>query len=82
VAFEDGSFVFSARLEIDHLNDNYDLKLPESETYSTLGGLLTSRFESIPEPGEMVVIEDLRFKITKGSSNRIDEVQVKRLESE
>ncbi len=82
VAFEDGTYLFSARLEIDHLNDNYDLKLPESETYSTLGGLLTSRFESIPEPGEMVVIEDLRFKITKGSSNRIDEVQVKRLESE
>lgn len=82
VALEDGTYIFSARLEIDHLNDTYDLKLPESETYSTLGGLLTSRFESIPEPGEMVVIEDVRFKITKGSSNRIDEVQVKRLESE
>jgi len=82
VTQEDGSMLFSARWEIDYLNDGYQLNLPESESYSTLGGFLTHNFESIPEPGEMVIIDKLHFKITKGSSNRIDEVQVKRMKSE
>ena len=45
----DEEYVFSARVEIDYLNENYPLTLPESEEYDTLGGLILYQLERIPE---------------------------------
>ncbi len=72
----DNEFLFSTRLEIDYLNDEYKLYLPESETYETLGGLIMSIAESIPEEGEHIKTNSLTFIITKVSDARLDEVQL------
>ncbi|MFV0529856.1 MAG: hemolysin family protein [Flavobacteriales bacterium] len=69
-------YVFSTRLEIDYLNNEYSLDLPESETYETLGGLIMSIAESIPEEGEEVKTESFTFIIKKVSDARLDEVQL------
>ena len=76
---EEGLFVFSARHEIDYLNEVYDLKLPDSESYETLGGFIISHLEYIPAKGESLRFLDLEITILKVSSSRIDTVEIKLL---
>ncbi len=71
-------FIFSARLEIDYLNEQFALDLPEAEDYETLGGLLLNQFESIPQKGAEINIGQLTFKILQVSEKRIETVQVRK----
>jgi putative hemolysin len=71
-----GEFVFSARLEIDYLNDKYKLELPESEDYTTLAGLIIHDHESIPDEGETILIKPFRFDILQATDARIELVRL------
>jgi len=71
----DGTYVFSARHEIDHLNDKYGLNLPEGD-YDTLGGLILNINEDIPDIGDVIEDESFEFKILTMEENRIDRVQL------
>jgi len=71
-------FEFSARLEIDYLNEEYALDLPKSEAYETLGGLIIEHTENIPEEKECIDIEGFEVVILKMSSARIEEVYLKK----
>ncbi|HJA14039.1 MAG TPA: hemolysin family protein [Candidatus Butyricimonas faecavium] len=70
-------YIFSCRLEVDYLNEKYDLNLPENEEYETLAGLILYYNEDIPEEGERISIEDISFEIVSVKSARIEEVRVK-----
>lgn len=70
---------FSARLEVDYLNENYKLNLDESENYETLGGLIVNFTEEIPDQGETVEIGEHLFTIIEVSSTKIEVVEVKYL---
>lgn len=72
----EGHYKFSARLEVDYLNENYDLELEESENYETLGGLIVNFTEEIPEKGETVKIDDYVFIILEVSSTKIEMVEL------
>ena len=72
-------FIFSARLEVDYINKQYHLNLPESETYETLGGLIIQQTEEIPEIGHVLRIDNYSIEITQATNNYIDEVLLKRL---
>ena len=71
------TFVFSARLEIDYLNDTYHLDLPVSDDYETLAGMILHYCENIPEQGEELKIGRDRVKILKASDMKLDEVELK-----
>jgi CBS domain containing-hemolysin-like protein len=73
----DSKFNFSARLEIDYLNEEYDLNIPKSEAYETLGGYIIEHTENIPSEKEHIDIEDFEFRILKMSGAKIDEVSLK-----
>ena len=73
---DDSTFVFSARLEIDYLNDTYKLDLPVSDDYETLAGMILHYCESIPEQGEVLEIGNYRVKILKASHMKLDEVEL------
>ena len=73
---DDNTFVFSARLEIDYLNDTYKLDLPVSDDYETLAGMILHYCESIPEPGEVIQIGNYRVKILEASHMKLDEVEL------
>ena len=73
---DDNTFVFSARLEIDYLNDTYKLDLPGSEDYETLAGMILHYCESIPAVGEVLEIGHYRVKILKASHMKLDEVEL------
>ena len=66
--------MFSARLEIDYLNDKYDFDLPKSEEYETLAGMLINDLEEIPEKGTHIEIGNYRIIIEKVSNHKIDEI--------
>jgi len=76
------TFNFSARLEVDYLNEQYDLNIPKSEAYETLGGFIIDHTENIPEENDVVEIEGYEIKILKTSSAKIDDVTLKKLDSE
>lgn len=74
-----GHYKFSARLEVDYLNETFKLDLEESENYETLGGLIVNHTEEIPEKGETVEIEGYIFTILEVSNTKIELVEVKRI---
>ncbi|MEQ9262054.1 MAG: hemolysin family protein [Owenweeksia sp.] len=76
----ENEYRFSARQEIDYLNEKYDLKLPESENYSTLGGLIIDHLESIPQKGEKLHVSPFVFSIEQVSNSKIEEIRLKILE--
>lgn len=73
-------FKLSARHEVDYLNETYKLELPESENYETLGGLVVSHAEEIPEEGETIEIGNLAFHIIETSNTKIELLEVRFLE--
>lgn len=70
-------FIFSARQEIHYVNKKYDLSLPESENFSTLGGLVINTLESIPEKGEELVLGDYLFQVVEVSNAKIETLNIK-----
>ena len=73
----DTDFLFSARLEIDYVNEKYNLNIPKSEEYETIAGFIFYHYESIPKIYERIIVETLEFKILKVSKTRIELVQLK-----
>ncbi len=71
------NFVFSARLEVDYINETYKIDLPEGENYETLGGLIVDFTEEIPQQDEIVTIDNFEFKILEVSNTKIDLVALK-----
>lgn len=72
-----GEFVFSGRLEIDYLNEKYNLDLPEKQDYETLAGMILFFHGSIPQPNEIIKIENFIIKILRTTSTRIELVNLK-----
>ncbi|PCI35102.1 MAG: hemolysin [Flavobacteriaceae bacterium] len=70
----------SARLEIDYLNDTYDLKFPENDAYETLSGFIVYHNEDIPSIGEKVKIDSFHFEMLQVDSSKIIEVYLKVLD--
>jgi len=73
----ENEYKFSARLEVDYINENYKLELPEGEEYETLGGLIVNHTGDIPEQDTEVNIENFTFKILEVSNTKIDLVSMR-----
>jgi len=73
------TFQFSARIEIDYINEKYKLDLPTSEEYETLGGYLINLYESIPEQNEMIEAEGIIFTVNEVSGNKIESITMKQI---
>ncbi len=70
-------YVFSARLEIDKVNDMFDLALPENDDYMTIGGLILHYYQTFPKLNEIVKIGNYSFKIIKNTQTKIELVKLK-----
>ena len=75
---DDNTYLFSARLEVDYLNEQYKLNLPESEEYETLGGLIMNQTEAIPEKGFKMDIDTFVLDIVEVSNTKIELVKIHR----
>ena len=74
---ENGEYVLSARLEIEKVNEMFNLDLPESDEYMTIGGLILHEYQSFPKLNEVVKIGKLEFKIIKNTMTKIELVRLK-----
>ena len=74
---EDGEYMLSARLEIEKVNELFDLDLPESDDYMTVGGLILHEYQSFPKLNEVVKIGRFEFKIIKNTMTKIELVRLK-----
>ena len=72
----ENEYLLASRLEIDYLNEKYKLDLPESDEYETLGGLIITHHESIPEDGESIRYREFDFVIEKVSDRKIELVRL------
>lgn len=70
------TYVLSARLEIDKVNDMFNLDLPESDEYMTIGGLILAYYQSFPKLNEVVKIGKFDFKIIKNTATKIELVKL------
>jgi CBS domain containing-hemolysin-like protein len=73
-------YLLSARLEIETINERFDLDLPESEEYMTVGGLILHEYQSFPKLNEQVRIGHFEFKILKNTATKIELVRLKVLD--
>lgn len=77
----DEEYLFSGRLEIDHLNNKYNLGFPDGE-YQTLSGYLVMTTETIPDQGAVIELDGYRFIFEQVSNTKIETVRVIRLPKE
>ena len=68
-------YILAGRLEVDYLNQEYNLNIPEGE-YSTLSGYIISGFEDIPEAGTVIDLNSFHIKVLKASDKRIELVNL------
>ena len=76
---EEDLFEFSARLEVDYINQNYGIDLPENALYETLGGMIVHIQEEIPKKGTIISIDNYQLEIKEVSSTKIERVSLRGL---
>ena len=74
---DDGSYLLSARLEIERVNELFGLRLPVSDEYQTIAGFILYRYKNFPKMHEVIQIDRFKLKIMKVESNRIELVTLK-----
>lgn len=77
---DDNTYEFSGRMEIEDINDNYHLNIPESDDYQTIAGFLLNRLEEIPNEGDTADIDGMRLTVLKKTSARIELVRLTMLD--
>ena len=73
----DNEYMLSARLEIDKVNELFDLGLPESDDYMTVGGYILHEYQSFPKLNEVITIGRYEFRIIKSTMTKIELVNLK-----
>ena len=66
----------SARLEVEYINNKYKMKLPLSDSYETLGGLIFNKIEYIPNEEEIIIIDNYKIRIKEATSSKIEKILI------
>ena len=72
-------YIFSCRLDVEYLNEKYELGIAESDEYDTLAGYIISRYEELPTAGTTMEFDGLRIKIVRTTRSRIELAKIERL---
>ncbi|HJS01087.1 MAG TPA: hemolysin family protein, partial [Flavobacterium sp.] len=77
---EEDVYLFSARLDVEFINQKYNLDIPENDSYSTLGGFIVHNTKEIPQNNEKIKIENFEITIHSASNKKIELVRLSILE--
>ena len=69
-------FMFSARLDVEYLNETYKLNIPEGDSYGTLGGFIVDHTKEIPQKGDVISIGIYNFIIEEATNKKIELVKM------
>ena len=75
---DENTFLVSAQINLEEVNEQLELNLPLADNYNTLGGFLLEQWQKIPHQGEKLQYENLGFTITAADSNRLYQVLIHR----
>ncbi len=73
---DENLYVFSARLDVEQLNQTYKLDIPESDSYGTLGGFIVDHTKEIPQKGDIIKIGNFHFEIIEATNKKIELVEM------
>ena len=73
---DEQTYIFSARLDVEYINETYKLEIPESDSYGTLGGFIVNFTTEIPQQGDNIVIENFHFTIVEATNTKIELVKM------
>ncbi|OYX86069.1 MAG: hemolysin [Flavobacteriales bacterium 32-34-25] len=73
---EEDVYLFSARFDVEYLNQTYKLQIPESDSYGTLGGFIVDFTKEIPQIGDIIVIGNYHFVIEEATNKKIELVKM------
>lgn len=76
IELANNQFVFSARLDVEYLNEKYNLSIPENDSYGTLGGYIVNSTKEIPEIGDIITIDTFQFVIQEATNTKIGVVKL------
>ncbi len=69
-------YLLSARLEIDYLNQKYEMNLPVSQHYTTLAGLILHETGTIPKAKQHINVGKFQFRIISATPTRVEQVHL------
>jgi CBS domain containing-hemolysin-like protein len=73
---DDSNYIFSTRLDVEYLNEEYKLNIPESDSYGTLGGFIVDFSKEIPQKGDQITIGNFQFIIEEATNKKIELVKM------
>ena len=73
---DDATFIFSSRLDVEYINEEYKLNIPENDSYETLGGFIVDFCKEIPQKGDLITIENFQFVIEEATNTKIELVKL------
>jgi CBS domain containing-hemolysin-like protein len=72
---DENSYLFSGRLDVEFLNEKYNFQIPESDSYSTLGGYIVNHTKEIPHNDEYISIDNFEIKVHSASNKKVELVR-------
>jgi CBS domain containing-hemolysin-like protein len=75
----ESTYIFDAKISIDDFNEIMDTEL-DNQDYDTLAGFLYAQLDKIPNNGDSVTFQDLKFTVLMTRGRRITKVRVERIQ--
>jgi putative hemolysin len=79
IQLADGSMIIDASISIKDLDEDYNIEIPESPEYETLGGFILTQLQRIPKSGDTVEMDDKKLIIMEMVGQRIAKVKMERI---
>ena len=73
---DEATYIFSTRLDVEYLNEEYKLNIPENDSYETLGGFIVDFSKEIPQKGDQITIGNFQFVIEEATNKKIELVKM------
>jgi putative hemolysin len=73
---DENTYLFSTRLDVEYLNEEYKLNIPENDSYGTLGGFIVDFSKEIPKKGDQITIGNFQFIIEEATKKKIELVKM------
>ncbi len=78
VRLKDNKWLVAGRINVEDLNKEIDINIPESVSYDTISGFFLEQIDRIPQPGESVIIDRWTATVKDMDGNRIQSFIVKK----
>lgn len=72
----ENTYLLSARLDVEYINQEYKLAIPENDSYGTLGGFIVNTSKEIPQKGDQILIDNFHFVIEEATNTKIEVVKM------